>query len=287
MHSTLATAQTRPFLKWPGGKQWLCRYLARGIGSYHGTYIEPFLGGGALFFALTPQKAFLGDTNARLIETYCVVRDDMEGLIGVLKRLSNDQHTYYAVRRETYSDPVDRAAQFIYLNKSCWNGLYRVNRDGFFNVPYGHNGRSIFDPDHLRLVSTILRRAVLRCSDFAELVEAARSGDVVYLDPPYTVLHSNNGFRRYNEKLFTWEDQQRLGDIARDLARRRCLVIVSNSSHPSVLELYAGYHRLRLRRTSTLAASSLSRSSTEEALFVSSRQLAKTLLSVMDAEEIR
>jgi len=263
----------KPFLKWAGGKQWLSDRLIRLVPETHHTYFEPFLGGGSLFFAACPKRAILGDINERLIETYLAVRDYPDDIIEALSQWPNEKKVYYQIRSSEYSDAALRAAQFIYLNKSCWNGLYRVNKKGRFNVPFGNNRRDIFYSQQILEASGILKNAELKCCDFQELVQIATAGDFVYLDPPYTVLHSKNGFRRYNEKLFSWDDQVRLAETAHVLAKRGCLVLVSNAYNEDLANLYPDFVRLRLYRHSTLAADTLCRRGTQEALFLSCKDI--------------
>ena len=270
---SVTAKDVKPFLRWAGGKQWLAPRLAGLIPNHDHTYYEPFLGGGSLFFAGRPKEAILGDTNKRLTETYQVLRDHATDLIPILSQWKNDQETYYEVRASEYEDSVWRAAQVIYLNKTCWNGLYRVNRQGKFNVPFGHNDRKVFDETHLLKASEILRNAKIVCCDFERLLETATSGDFVYLDPPYTVLHSRNGFRHYNDRLFSWQDQVRLARVAQELACRECLVVVSNADNREVLDLYPDFRYQRVSRHSVLAANPKWRRRTHEALLVSSDQL--------------
>jgi len=272
MGNTTAT-NVKPFLRWAGGKQWLAHRLAGLIPEHDHTYYEPFLGGGSLFFAARPKRAILGDINKRLVRTYQVLRDRPKDLISILSQWENDEDTYYKVRATEYKDDLWQAAQFIYLNKTCWNGLYRVNRQGKFNVPFGHNNRGVFDETHLLEASEVLLNAKVIHCDFEQLLETATVGDFVYLDPPYTVLHSRNGFRRYNEKLFSWQDQVRLARTACELARRGCLVVVSNADNEEVLDLYPDFLCQRVSRHSVLAADPKWRRKTSEALLVSSDQL--------------
>lgn len=263
----------KPFLRWAGGKQWLARRLLGTIPNHDYTYYEPFLGGGSLFFASLPKKAILGDINERLVETYRVLRDHPIGLMIILYQWKNDKETYYRVRASNYEDNLWRAAQFIYLNKTCWNGLYRVNRNGQFNVPFGYNNRKVFDEEHLLKVSEILKSAEIICCDFQQILETAVTGDFIYLDPPYTVLHSRNGFRGYNESLFSWQDQVRLAQTAIELADRGCLVMVSNADNEEVINQYPSFFYQRVSRHSILAANPKWRRKTSEALLVSSDQL--------------
>jgi DNA adenine methylase len=141
----MSVPQIKPFLRWAGGKQWLAPRLAGIVPQEGFTYYEPFLGGGSLFFVVRPQKAVLGDVNERLIEAYQALRDNPNELISILSMWKNDEETYYKIRSTDFSDRTWSAAQLIYLNKTCWNGLYRVNREGKFNVPFGFNNRKVFD----------------------------------------------------------------------------------------------------------------------------------------------
>ena len=234
-----------------------------------GTYYEPFLGGASLYLQALPDSAVLADVNPRLVETYQALRDNPHALIAILSNWENNKDTYYSVREIDFPDCAHRAAQFIYLNRVCWNGLYRVNRQGKFNVPFGNHGRAVVDPHHLVKVSQALQGAVLICSDFEESVAQAKEGDFVYFDPPYTSLHSNNGFRQYNETLFSWLDQQRLSRTATSLSERGCHVVVSNADHDSILELYPKFSYKGISRHSILAASPRFRQVTTELLLAS------------------
>jgi DNA adenine methylase len=172
-----------------------------------------------------------------------------------LRAWPNTKDQYYKIRQRDFRSEIGRAAQFIFLNKTCWNGLYRVNRHGKFNVPYGHYvGRSIYHEDDLLRASIALQRASLQAIDFEAAVTDAGPGDFVYLDPPYTVLHGNNGFLRYNERLFSWADQVRLSQVARQLANRGSCVIVSNADHKATRSLYPSFICSSVARKSRIAA---------------------------------
>ena len=214
-----ASRGLKPFLRWAGGKQWISRKLAQAIPHDSGTYYEPFLGGGSLFFATLPDKAVLSDINSRLVETYQVVRDNPFVVIPILEGWKNDEHTYYRIRGTEFDEPSFRAAQFIYLNRTCWNGLYRVNKEGKFNVPFGNHGRTIVNTDHLLKISRALRNAEILCADFCTTTMHAKMGDFVYMDPPYTSFQRSNGFRQYNEIPFSWNDQERLARAAVEIGR--------------------------------------------------------------------
>ncbi len=249
----------RPFLKWAGGKRWLAPYLTDLLNEVEGRYIEPFVGGGAIFFALAPRLAILSDINERLIDTYRCVREKplhVETLLTRHDALHCADH-YYRVRDAQPPTKIEQAAQFIYLNRTCWNGLYRVNRRGQFNVPIGTKVRALLPSDDWGGVSALLSRAEIICQDFEKTIDLADEGDVVFADPPYTVKHNLNGFIKYNEALFSWEDQIRLRDCLLRAKARNVKIVLTNADHASVRKLYAGSFLLRsLERSSVLAGDS-------------------------------
>jgi DNA adenine methylase len=246
----------KPFLKWAGGKTRLVSTLL-GVLPPGGPvrYHEPFLGGGAVFFGLRAagvvQGATLADANVPLIETFTAVRDQPERLIDALTRLAlgylgrlpeERAGYYYDVRARPPIDPVERAARLIFLNHTCYNGLYRVNRTGEFNVPHGrYRHPQIFDPDELRLASGALQGVALRAEDFEAACARAESGDTVYLDPPYHPLSATSNFTGYTSGDFGWAEQQRLATTFADLTRRGVRALLSNSAHEDIRALYDGY----------------------------------------------
>jgi DNA adenine methylase len=232
------------------------RQLLRLAPQTFNRYYEPFVGGGALFFGLQPGRAVLADANVDLIECYEQVRDHSEDVISELGRLKNSSRDYYRIRENNPTRPAARAARFIYLTKLAFNGIYRVNRaTGQFNVPYGQRSEMmVFEQEQLRSASRILQSAETVAGDFEATVASARKGDFVYLDPPYTLAHTNNGFVRYNTRLFSWADQRRLADSAANLAAAGVAVIVTNAPHRSILKLYPGFGRVRFKRPSQIAA---------------------------------
>jgi len=242
--STPAGAALRPFLKWAGGKAQLVPDLRRHLPAAFGRYFEPFLGGGALFFAAQPRRATLADCNADLIEVYRVVQGDVEALIERLGRWPHSRADYYAARAQDPAalTPVERAARFIYLNRTCYNGLYRVNRQGRFNVPFGrYTNPRICDTDTLRAASHALRRANLRVADFAASTRQAGAGDLVYCDPPFDPLSKTALFTSYTAGGFGADEQARLARTCADLAARGCRVLVSNSDTPLIRDLYRDF----------------------------------------------
>ncbi len=257
-----------PLLKWPGGKRELVRHILPLIPTQFGTYFEPFLGGGALFFALAPEASVLSDHNRELMTCYEQVRDYPGEVIHTLSAMPNSSEDYYRIRGERPTDLIEIAARLIYLTTLSFNGIHRVNLRGEFNVPYGRKLHvDPCDPVRIKATSQVLTGSTLRHGDFSGSLTAAKSGDVVYLDPPYTVAHGQNGFVKYNAKIFAWKDQIRLAEIASHLDRRGCHVIVSNANHDSVRRLYPSFEELFVPRPSRISAASAYRGSVVESLF--------------------
>lgn len=258
-----------PFLKWAGGKRWLVEQHAGIFPPCPGNYIEPFLGAGSVFFYLYPDHAYLSDSNSDLIETYKAIRDNWRLVLKHLKRHKNNHSDsyYYALRSSCPKTPATSAARFIYLNRTCFNGLYRVNRQGKFNVPRGTRNSVIFESDDFEALSEALQSVDLKACDFEESIDRAGNGDVVFADPPYTVRHNNNAFVKYNEKLFSWDDQIRLANCLKKAADRGAMIIATNAYHPCVIELYQGFFDLQpICRKSQISADRQYRGNFEELL---------------------
>lgn len=241
-------AQARPFLKWPGGKRQLLPYLLPILRSAAGgTYHEPFLGAGSVFFALQGEGLFpnacLSDVNQELIDTYEAIRDSVEDVIVRLRkhRALNSETYFYRVRDERPRCPHTIAARMIYLNKTCYNGLYRVNKSGQFNAPWGsYKNPNICDQPNLRAVSRVLSTTDLRVASFETVLDYATSDDVVYFDPPYVPVSSTASFTAYSPGGFGPDDQRRLADVVQKLDRRSVRIVLSNSDSRAVRRLYAG-----------------------------------------------
>jgi DNA adenine methylase len=219
--------------------------LSRNVPRGFVRYIEPFLGGGALFFHLAPAQAIVADANPELMHFYRVARDEPEALFEAVSKMSVSKTEFYRVRRQEPSSlgPVGRAARFIYLNKTCFNGLYRVNKRGHFNTPFaGRTNVKILDLRDLWCASRILLRAELRCSDYkALLLREVGAGDFVYLDPPYIPIGRYSDFKRYTKEFFYERDHQELASVFRLLDDRGARVLLSISLHPTSYDLYRGY----------------------------------------------
>jgi len=236
------TEAGRPFLKWAGGKRQLLPSLLRLAPRNARTYFEPFVGGGALFFALRPKRAVLADVNQRLIRAFRGVKSDVEEVTRQLKGFKYNPEFFYRFREVNIDGGTDAdvAAWFIYLNRTGFNGLYRVNRDNRFNVPFGrYVNPTICDEDTLRACSAALANADLVVDDFATIVKNAGRDDFVYFDPPYVPLSATSSFTSYTSQGFDHNEQTRLRDTARKLKKRGVRVLLSNSSAPSVRALYA------------------------------------------------
>lgn len=242
-----------PFLKWAGGKRWLVTPEFLANLPPHNRYIEPFLGGGASFFALGPDDALICDVNPELITAYEVVRDSPKDLYNVLVEFqeSHSSELYYKIRGEIPDDKVRKAARTLYLNRTCWNGLYRLNKKGEFNVPIGTKTQIVLPTDNFLMASEMISRAELLCCDFEVAVDMAGDGDFIFVDPPYTVKHNMNGFVKYNESIFSWDDQVRLKDALVRASERGARYVLTNADHESVRHLYCdiGVHKSVKRRS--------------------------------------
>ncbi len=257
-----------PFLKWAGGKRWLVSGYDTWLRQNAKRYIEPFLGSGAVFFHLQPKVAILSDLNEELISTYKALRD----VPGRVKRHLLTHHRlhchdyYYHIRQQSPQSIATQAARFIYLNRTCFNGLYRVNLQGVFNVPKGTKEKVVLPSDNFEEVSALLQNTNLSSCDFADTIDQAHTGDFLYIDPPYTVRHNNNNFLKYNERIFSWADQQRLAACLAKAARRGVSIFISNADHHCIHELYQAkyWQQMTVRRFSRLASSSKHRKGTTE-----------------------
>lgn len=238
-----------PFLKWAGGKRQLVPELKKHLPDDQDikTYIEPFVGGGAMLFALQPSRAVINDSNPELINAYQTIKDSPQALMDALKRHPNTSEHYYEVREldrsESYAamPPVERAARFIFLNKTCFNGLFRVNAQGFFNVPYGYYKNPQYQEySKIMAVSTYLKRNDITISmgDYARTLACAKKGAFFYLDPPYAPVSQTSNFTGYTPSGFSTEEQARLRNFCRELDKKGARFMLSNSNSPLIRELY-------------------------------------------------
>jgi DNA adenine methylase len=235
-----------PFLKWAGGKTSLLPELVKHVPGLPRRYHEPFLGGGALFFAVAPRRAVLSDANGELIHCWRQVRDDVHAVLDALAAHVYDRTRFEAVRALNPSrlPPADRAARFIYLNKTCFNGLWRVNRAGRFNVPFGRYKNPTFhDPGLLLRASRALRGVQIHRAPFEIALQRAAPGDFVYLDPPYDPVSQTASFTTYTRNAFGWEDQERLAAECASLDERGVRFLLSNSATPRIRALYKRFEQ--------------------------------------------
>ena len=239
------TIPPRPFLKWAGGKSQLIQQYSRHFPPQYQTYYEPFLGGGAIFFYLLPQRAVLTDINPALVNVYECVRDRVEELIELLQeheRSHNLEH-YYQTRSTHTGTNLERAARLIYLNKTCFNGLYRENNKGEFNVPMGkYKNPAVCQSELLRSVSRILKNVAIDIKPFDAVLDHATPDDFVYFDPPYHPISSTSNFTAYSRYSFDSTDQERLRDVFAQLAKRGVKVMLSNSDCPFIRNLYQDFN---------------------------------------------
>ena len=272
----------RPFLKWAGGKRQLLpeivKYVPKRISKH--TYYEPFIGGGALLFQLQPPKAVINDSNKELINCYKVIKDSLDELMEELSKdkYSNSETSYYEMRdldrsMKKYASlsEVEKAARIIYLNKTCYNGLFRVNSQGQFNVPFGrYKNPNFLDDAVLRAVNKYLNsnNITLLNQDFEEAVKDAKRGDFVYFDPPYDPVSETASFTGYDVNGFNRDQQKRLKKVFDDLNKRGCKVILSNSCTDFILDLYKDYQDtiIKVRATRSINSNALKRGRVEEVL---------------------
>lgn len=248
-------SDARPFIKWVGGKTQLLAQLLPLFPTQANTYFEPFMGGAAVFYALAQKlyfkQAHLNDWNTELVDTYRTVQTDPEGLITQLQALPYSRTDFELLRAK---DPaqlslVERAARMIFLNKTGFNGLYRVNKAGKFNVPFGQykTPPKTCDAENLRACSKVLKNTTITSGDFADSVKEARAGDVVYFDPPYVPLSATSNFKSYTSEGFTVADQERLAALCGTLQAKGVFVLASNSSAPLVRDLYANFQQVEVQ----------------------------------------
>jgi DNA adenine methylase len=246
-----------PFLKWAGGKRQLLPRILQLVPARIDTYYEPFVGGGAVFFALAAQarfrRAVIGDANAELVICYTAIRDQVDAVIAKLRRYRNDHDAYYEERAKDPArmSPAARAARVIFLNRCGYNGLYRVNSKGLFNVPFGRYRRPLIcDEGKLRAASRALRTVKIVAGDFAKLMAKPGPDDFVYLDPPYVPVSATSSFTAYAGRDFGMTAQERLAEALRALSVRGVLALLSNSDCAATRKLYQGLdiERIRARR---------------------------------------
>lgn len=234
------------------------------------AYHEPFLGGGSIFFFLAPKgNAFLSDLNGELIDTYKAIKEDPDAVIALLEKYHNTSDDYYQVRAYTPRNRAETAARFIFLNQTSFNGIYRVNTKGEYNVPYGNRTKIFLEPEKIRAASKMLHSATLSTGDFDCVRETLSPGDLVFLDPPYTVSHNHNGFIKYNQKLFSLEDQHRLKRLISFIKEKDAFYILTNAAHETIHEIFfdEADRCIELSRASLIGGENANRGQIQEYIF--------------------
>jgi DNA adenine methylase len=265
----------QPFLKWAGGKRQLLPELNKYIPLKYKTYYEPFVGAGALLFDLQPKKAVINDVNSELINCYNIIKDSLDELIEDLKKHQNIPEYYYEIR-ELDRKPefqqltqVERASRIIYLNKTCFNGLFRVNSQGQYNVPFGnYKNPKILDEVVLKAVHNFLNSSniIITNGDFEEVVRGAKKGDFIYFDPPYDPVSDSSSFTGYSLDGFSRDEQRRLKDVFDRLNKKGCFVLLSNSATDFIKDLYKDYRIEIVSASRNINADGLKRGKVDEVL---------------------
>ena len=259
----------RPFLRWAGGKRWLKynlhKYLPiKGFNAYH----EPFIGGASILLHLRPKEAYISDLNSELINTYKSVKNNVSQLITYLKEFDNTEEEYYKIRELKFDDEIQEAARFIYLNYASFNGIYRVNKNGIYNVPYGKRINFQYPYNNLLNVSKALKNVYMAHGDFYNCLDNVKKDDLVFLDPPYTVTHNNNGFIQYNQKIFSLEEQKRLSEMIYKIKERGAFYILTNAAHPTIKEIFNhGDSTFKVNRASSIGGKNAKRGQFSEYIF--------------------
>jgi DNA adenine methylase len=229
----------KPFLRWAGGKNWLVKDIEKYLPKRgFNKYVEPFLGGGAIFFHLAPNHGVLSDLNGDLIHAYKVLKDDVNSVINELARYKNTEAFYYAIRERKPRTDIKKAARFIYLNQTSFNGIYRVNLKGEYNVPFGYRNKNFLQPENLIQASELLQNLSLLERDFRDSLNDISKGDLVFLDPPYTVSHNDNGFIKYNQKLFGLDEQYELAKFLDRVHEIGAFYILTNAAHAEIKKIF-------------------------------------------------
>lgn len=255
---------TSPAFKWPGSKAWLSLLAGVASKSNFVRIVEPFCGSAAFYLASDIRKGLLTDLNCHLIAALSQIRDNHASLLSGLSALGNDPETYARVRASRPSSSLERAIRLVYLINTCWGGLYRENKKGEFNVPFGNNGRRTFDPERIRNASTRLAEAEIDLADCWSAIRRARMGDLFVVDPPYATTADESHFVRYGAKTFTWADQVRLQSELSSKRLKEVGVIVAGPGHKHWLELYAGWKLVRFYRANSLTSRKLTMTSRSE-----------------------
>lgn len=266
------------FLRWAGGKRWLVSQIleltkACSFNNYH----ELFLGGGAVFFGINPKnQSFLSDINADLVNAYIQVRDNPELVISAIMQYENTERCYYNVRAQKTESLIQKAANFIFLNQTSFNGLYRVNKKGDYNVPYGYRKKWHFSSETIKSASERLKNVTINCFDFEEGACFIHKNDFVFLDPPYAVSKNEGGFLKYNSTLFSIDDQERLSRFVDIIEERQAFYVMTNAAHPRIAEIFKKKNNMHVvQRASLIGGKNAVRNVVEEYMFTNIEELGK------------
>ncbi len=266
------------FLRWAGGKRWLVDQIFPLIAkcSYN-NYHEPFLGGGAVYFGINPMNnAFLSDINADLINAYIQVRDNPQQVINTMMQYENTEENYYKIRSQKTDCLIQKAANFIFLNQTSFNGLYRVNKKGEYNVPYGNRRKWHFSQETICAASKRLKNSTINCFDFEKSAYYIHENDFVFLDPPYAVPKNEGGFLKYNSILFSIDDQERLRRFVDIIEEKHAFYIMTNAAHPRIAEIFKKENNMRIvRRANLIGGKKAVRNVVEEYLFTNLEECEK------------
>lgn len=266
--SNIAINGVNTFLKWPGGKRWIFNNYKEIFPKSYSRYIDPFLGGGSIFYGLKPKIAIISDINEELINLYITMRDNYLLLAKYMKQHQNahDKNYYYAIRNKEFKDPIKRAARLLYLNRTCFNGMYRVNKQGKFNVPIGTKNNCIYDIDDFEIYSNILKNAKIYTNDFETTIKFAKKDDFIFADPPYKTSKKQESFIKYNEKIFSWADQVRLFQCLCKAKKRGAKILLTNANCDEIKNMYLeeGFDLRIIKRSSLIAGKTSSRQIVQE-----------------------
>ena len=257
----LKEQKAKPVLRWAGGKLWMLSQIKNIMPRKFNDYHEPFVGGGSIFSNLDcKNRIFISDSNNELICFYNQVKNNFDGFLYHLQKFENTKEDFYKIRQSNPDSEDEIAARFYYLNRTCFNGLYRVNQNGLYNVPYGYRDISLIDLISLKNLQKSLQKVVVSCSDFEKSLKLVKKGDFVFIDPPYTVAHNKNGFIEYNQKIFSWHDQERLLNCTNELIEKNAYFIMTNAYHESIKSLYKNLgNHYEIERYSTISGNMNSR----------------------------
>lgn len=265
-------SQNTSFIRWAGGKSWLVPYVKELIeGLDYNNYFEPFMGGASIFFSMeNPHQSYLSDVNQELVKTFCAVRDNPLKIIKHLKEYRSDEESYYKIRSDQPKGKYKPAAKFLYLNVNSFNGIYRVNRQGQYNVPYGKKEKTV-NYERLKEISVKLKNVNIKCQDFFDIRDNIQERDLVFLDPPYTVSNNKNDyFIQYNQKLFSLDDQRRLADLIKSIVDRNAWFILTNAHNQTIRDIFggiAGTRTIERERKSLIGGRAAFRGNVQEYIF--------------------